>query len=476
MKFFFTQFIKNIFKKDNEVLVINEQESENSLKIQHIKIWLKNHGIENYQINDDLTIDVQESVRVKIQYDHDYPKFNHIKGNFDCSGSTIGHLYFAPDSVDGDFNCSNSRLLSLEGAPSIVKGDFNCDENLLGALTGCPKEVRNFSCQRNILDDLQGGPEIVHDVFDCSQSFLKSLKGSPLSVGKDFICRNNYIENLEGCSQVIGENLIITGNHKLRNLKGFPVKENLFIHYSIDFLDENLIAGYTTPAKGYGGDQKILTSELDINIKRQEYVNSVKNMTVDDLVIPQAKNPDNFLKTKPEIVHWLRENNIHHYKINEDSQYGFNVDVYQRIFLASKKLTHIPVKFRFVKGDLVCAYNQLTTLEFAPYFIDGNLYLEENKLQNLEFCPQIITQSIHLSDNPLSSLEFFPKYVKEYMVFNRTPILNMISAKDDSDFLQMREEHLKYLEKLKFYNDLENQLSLKNNDGIENSLKKKNKL
>ena len=56
-----------------------------------VEAWLKEYGVENYTINEDLSVD-----------------------------------------VDGDFYCNANNLTSLEGCPSSVGGGFNCGNNRIG--------------------------------------------------------------------------------------------------------------------------------------------------------------------------------------------------------------------------------------------------------------------------------------------------------------------------------------------------------
>jgi hypothetical protein len=87
-----------------------------------IEKWLKQYGVEDYVINDDFTIDVNNIVQINkkdlITFP-DYIQFNVVHGLFDVT---------------------NNNLLSLKGAPFKCQY-FNCSGNQLRSLKYCPKEV-----------------------------------------------------------------------------------------------------------------------------------------------------------------------------------------------------------------------------------------------------------------------------------------------------------------------------------------------
>jgi hypothetical protein len=137
-----------------------------------IKRWLDEMAIENYTINDDLSVDVDGYV------DIDSKNLISIPINF--------------RNVSGIFWCGHNQLTSLKGCPKIVGGDFYCDDNQLTSLKGCPKKVEGaFWCSYNLLDSLEGCPKIVPKDFFCNDNQLTSLKGCPKSVGGSLWCDYN---------------------------------------------------------------------------------------------------------------------------------------------------------------------------------------------------------------------------------------------------------------------------------------------
>jgi len=94
--------------------------------------WLDEMGVENYIINDDLTIDVKDGVDLHdkglVKFP-DYIKFDKISGWFDCNRNNLISLKGCPKIVDNYFTCGNNKLISLEGCPKYVHGYFSCVNN-----------------------------------------------------------------------------------------------------------------------------------------------------------------------------------------------------------------------------------------------------------------------------------------------------------------------------------------------------------
>ena len=139
-----------------------------------IESWLKEYDIENYTINDDLTIDVDGSVnlfRRDLIELPDYIQFGVVRGNFHCGSNKLTSLRGVPREVGGSFNCGINKLTSLEGAPEKVGNVFNCTYNNITSLKGAPKEVGgDFYCSVNELTSLIGAPKEVRGSFYCSHN------------------------------------------------------------------------------------------------------------------------------------------------------------------------------------------------------------------------------------------------------------------------------------------------------------------
>jgi hypothetical protein len=107
-----------------------------------IAAWLDEMGIENYIINDDLTVDVDGDANLFGKGLKSIPvKFNKVGGDFWCSYNPLTTLKGAPNEVGGSFWCSSNQLTTLKGAPNKIGGDFYCYDNQLKSLDGKPDYV-----------------------------------------------------------------------------------------------------------------------------------------------------------------------------------------------------------------------------------------------------------------------------------------------------------------------------------------------
>ena len=129
-----------------------------------------------YKINDDLTIDFNNSISISLYSIFDiientkpkyteipsFIKFNKIIGDFWIHNNKIKSLKGCPEFVEGDFDCSNNNLTSLEGCPKVVNGKFICynnksefTENYVKSL--CKVKGRIITKYRFILDEIISG-------------------------------------------------------------------------------------------------------------------------------------------------------------------------------------------------------------------------------------------------------------------------------------------------------------------------------
>jgi len=123
-------------------------ESFNESEIHKI---CRKYGIDNYIINPDGSIDVDDGVDL---YDEkgltEIPlKFNKVSGNFWCSSSNLISLEGSPKEVDGNFSCSINNLTSFKGSPKAIRGIFNCRTNNIKTFEYFPNFVKDFVCFEN---------------------------------------------------------------------------------------------------------------------------------------------------------------------------------------------------------------------------------------------------------------------------------------------------------------------------------------
>ena len=135
--------------------------------------WLQCNYIENYTVNDDLTVDVKGDVHLTGKTLGEIPiQFGVINGTFYCGANSLTSLKGSPHTVVGNFNCGNNLLTSLEYSPNSIGGSFTFYDNKLinldylplfigGSISCCNNPIESIQKNRNNLNHVQGN--FVHD-------------------------------------------------------------------------------------------------------------------------------------------------------------------------------------------------------------------------------------------------------------------------------------------------------------------------
>ena len=110
----------------------------------------KKYRIENYTINQDGSIDVDEDVNLHNLGLEKLPcKFNKVNGHFNCNFNNLKSFEGSPVEVNGNFSCHNNNLTSFEYAPRIIRGDFICTDNNIKTFEYFPSFVKYLNCIGN---------------------------------------------------------------------------------------------------------------------------------------------------------------------------------------------------------------------------------------------------------------------------------------------------------------------------------------
>ena len=177
-----------------------------------IKDTCLQYKIENYTINQDLSIDVDDNV--------------------DLSSTNLAILPIKFGRVMGDFNVQNNLLSTLYGAPVAVGGNFNCYQNLLTNLIGSPKWVgADFFCYNNQLASLEGSPIVVRGSYYISgNDKLSNLAGCTLKIGANFSF-DDILSTYSGDEDILfeGNFFLNETNYDRSNAKKLPnvILENI---------------------------------------------------------------------------------------------------------------------------------------------------------------------------------------------------------------------------------------------------------
>jgi hypothetical protein len=152
---------------------------------KEIIYWLDSLYIEDYIVNDDLTVDVDNRVYINKKIKTFKVQFNQIQGSFVCSNTDLISLEGSPKIVKDTFNCSDNNLTSLKYSPQMILGNFICSFNQLTSLKGSPNKVgRLFEAASNQLTNLDFCPEAT--IIDVNENPIKNIGNNILQFEVSF--------------------------------------------------------------------------------------------------------------------------------------------------------------------------------------------------------------------------------------------------------------------------------------------------
>lgn len=191
---------------------------------EEVEGWLKKMRIKSYEIQDDLTVNVADPVKIEEQYIHFLPvkfgtvadsftlincQLKSLKGTptyvgkfFNVAANDLQSLKFSPKSVAGYYNARNNKISSLKGVTENVKGNFYFQNNNLTDLSGCPATVFGLDCSNNKLTNLIGGPVKVSTIFTATDNKLTSIDGIPVFAEKIDLSNNPTLTSLKGLNKI----------------------------------------------------------------------------------------------------------------------------------------------------------------------------------------------------------------------------------------------------------------------------------
>jgi hypothetical protein len=95
-----------------------------------IQNWLEKYNVQHYTINDDLTVDVNDSVNLhEMELTKICVQFGIVHGNFYCGNNRLTSMQGFPYEVRGSLFCQGNKITNFEYCPKVVFEDFNCTFN-----------------------------------------------------------------------------------------------------------------------------------------------------------------------------------------------------------------------------------------------------------------------------------------------------------------------------------------------------------
>jgi len=122
---------------------------------EDIRNWLRNKYLSNFEIQDDLSVNIHGSVDLFQRGLEIIPvQFGRVNGHFSVGMNRLKSLKGCPVSC-GSFNCTSNQLKTLKFGPKKVDGSFSCSNNQLTTFEGWPEEIDGYcSTSNNIVDEL----------------------------------------------------------------------------------------------------------------------------------------------------------------------------------------------------------------------------------------------------------------------------------------------------------------------------------
>lgn len=156
---------------------------------------LKKYNIENYSINEDLSVDVRGIVDLSREnLEHIPINFNKVLHSFHCNFNNLKSLAGAPKEVGADFSCMRNKLTSLKHMP-LKATSVDCSFNFLKSLDCLPLNVETLRCDNNQITSLRGVFDTIH-TLTCTDNLLTSLKYCPADI-LNLDCSSNKLTILD---------------------------------------------------------------------------------------------------------------------------------------------------------------------------------------------------------------------------------------------------------------------------------------
>ena len=234
----------------------DEEEIDDFLAME---LWLKDMGIESYEIDEHLLINVHGNVNLKNKNLTQLPfKFGSIEGYFDISHNQLMSDYGFPYEVKKYFDCSYNQLEKIYSMDvkkhanishnqikslahiEIETSSLDCSYNQLINLDGVREKMTYLNCSHNQIISLKNSPQFIA-TLDCSYNQLTNLEGIALDIYETLNCSYNKINTLDYLPNSINYTFDISYNplsiHSFLNVKKFFT--NCFIFSVIEFTENN---------------------------------------------------------------------------------------------------------------------------------------------------------------------------------------------------------------------------------------------
>jgi hypothetical protein len=193
--------------------------------------WLEKMKIKNYEIDDNLVVNVQGSVNLdKKGLEYLPVQFGHVGDYFSCRGNKLLSLKGCPHTVEDSMDCAYNKLVTLEYFPKEIGSSCLINNNHLLTLEYCTENIYGrFLCHDNELTSLLHGPKTVSERYHCFKNKLVNMSGVAKVIGANLACSNNPLKTLEGVEEIGSDLSCQSTELDLNNIDWSKIKVKRFI-------------------------------------------------------------------------------------------------------------------------------------------------------------------------------------------------------------------------------------------------------
>lgn len=260
------------------------------------------YGIENYTINEDLSVDVDGPVNLSNKKLTHIPiNFNKVSGTFSCDNNNLIDLTNSPKIVGQNFLCNNNKNISLKNCPMFVLGDFSCMHCNLKELIHLPKIIgrslfanNNKLISLNLLDETTIGVDI-----HLSDNKLTNIKGLQNKVNGGLYLSHNKLKNLSDLPETVEKavtigfnNITSLKNSGLKNTPLLDITSNKITNLENDFIDIQTISASNNKLTTFEGCPKKLYL-LNVYGNKLTSFKGLKDVEIEHILVVNHNNITN---------------------------------------------------------------------------------------------------------------------------------------------------------------------------------------
>jgi hypothetical protein len=318
----------------------------------------------------------------------------HIKGSFSCNNNLLTDLQKAPASIQGDFNCSYNQITYLRCPTTSVGGAFNCGNNPLINLYDMPPVISGAVQYANT-PNVTPLPGLHLDNTGVWWIYNASRTGRTLAIPATG-------------SRALSIGYYVNGELATSYTSNTPTKaeDNNFYTYSQG--SPNLhrvgtVAGYVLD---YEAGEYVYNGNVDLMSRGLTSLPNFSGVYVKGNFYCGLNQLTSLTGAPSRVLyHFGCQGNQLTSLQGAPSVVGLSYDC------SVNQLTSLQYCATTIGGDFRCHNNQLTSLQYGPTSVSGDFLISNNQITSLQYMPTTLGGGIHASSNLLASLQYCPATV-----------------------------------------------------------------